>query len=161
MVIVKAKKGKGHCICVSVPHSQSQMPIEITHACNRPILTYGGRATGKPGVKPEDHAIIYTGDTAPKEVPGEGKLHKKAIRVKTDNAREKLAEASRVNYNKLYTIEHNYKVCFIGKIHPASEGTFFSDFKRKFDESDGEGEDDDAQEPATARRGTLSVEEDI
>lgn len=45
-------------------------------------------------------------------------------------SQDKLLPASRVNYSKVYTVEHNVKVCFIGKIHEESEKTFFTDFKR-------------------------------
>lgn len=106
-----------------------------------PILTYGGRGTGKPGVKCNDHAIIYTGSHAPKELSGEKKLFKKPVRVQNTSEKEKLDKASRVNYSKVYTIEHNVKVCFIGEIHKDSKVIFFADFKRtieKDDESEGD-----------------------
>jgi len=51
------------------------------------------------------------------------------VRVESEGAREKLALESRVNYSKVYTVEHNVKVCFIGKIHRDSVATFFEDFK--------------------------------
>ena len=92
-------------------------------------MTYGGRATAKQGVKTEDHAIIYTGETAPIEVEGESKLHKKPVRVQEKTARDKLAKESRINYAKVYTVEHNTKVHFIGEIHPDSEIDFFTTFK--------------------------------
>jgi hypothetical protein len=95
-----------------------------------PILTYGKQGTAKPGVKPEYHAIIHTSHKAPKELEGEKKLFKKPIRAIADSQREKLREESRVNYSKIYTVEHNVKVCFIGKIHPNSEAIFFADFMR-------------------------------
>ena len=97
-------------------------------------MTYGGQGTAKSGVKREYHAIIFTGERAPKELKDEKKLSKKPIRVISDSPRHKLAVESRVNYSKLYTVEHNVKVCFIGKIHPDSEAIFYADFKRTFDE---------------------------
>jgi hypothetical protein len=104
-------------------------------------LTYGGQGTAKKGVKANDHAMIYTGSKAPKEVSGEKKLNKKPVRVQNLSERDKLAPESRVNYSKVYTIEHNVKVCFIGEVHKDSQAVFFADFKRTFDESDeGEGE---------------------
>src|SRR5579871_6283033 len=93
-----------------------------------PILTYGGRATTKPGVKADDHAIIHTSKEAPKEIEGERKLHKKPIRVRASPL-DKLALASRINYAKVYTVEHNTKVHFIGRIHPDSERNFFTTWK--------------------------------
>jgi hypothetical protein len=89
---------------------------------------------GKQGAKAEDHAIIYTG-SLPKELPGESKLFKKPVRVTGTSPKDKLVDASRVNYSKVYTIEHNLKVCFIGEIHKDSKQVFFVDFKRTFDGS--------------------------
>jgi hypothetical protein len=103
-------------------------------------LTYGGQGTAKKGVKADDHAIIYTGSKAPKELSGEKKLNKKAVRVHNPSEKDKLAVESRVNYSKVYTIEHNIKVCFVGEVHKDSQAIFFADFKRTFDESDEEGD---------------------
>jgi len=96
-VIVKSEKGS--CICLS-------------------IMSYGERATTKPGVHAEDHAIIYT-TAGPKLVPGEENTGMvfKPVKVVPDNGRHKLDKASRLNYAKLYTVEHNVKVWFIGKVH--------------------------------------------
>ena len=101
---------------------------------DRPILTYGKRGTTKPGVKAEYHAIIYAGKEAPKPLEDEPKLLKKPVRVKIDNPKEKLRRQSRVNYSKIYTVEHNVKVCFIGRIQKDSEAAFFTDFQRIFEE---------------------------
>src|SRR5438045_3403450 len=98
----------------------------------RPILTYGRQGCTKPGVKPEDHTIIYTGDNPPDLLPDEV-LDKVPIQMIGDQG-ETLRPESRVNYSKIYTVEHNVKVCFIGSIAPASEKNFFTDFRRTFDE---------------------------
>lgn len=37
---------------------------------------------------------------------------------------------SRLNYAKMYTVEHNIKVCFIGMIHKASVKEFKAAYKR-------------------------------
>jgi hypothetical protein len=68
----------------------------------------------------------------------EGLLFKKPIRVDNSPAREKLSKESRVNYSKVYTVEHNAKVCFIGNIHKDSEAAFFTDFRRTDEEDDEE-----------------------
>jgi hypothetical protein len=72
--------------------------------------------------------VIYIGPQPPNPLQGESEIHKRPVRVEPFNGREKLASESRVNYSKVYTIEHNVKVCFIGKIHEKSEATFFTDF---------------------------------
>jgi hypothetical protein len=69
---------------------------------------------------------------------GEEELDKKPVRVDHYSERYKLDPASRVNYSKLYTIEHNFKVNIIGKIHDGSKAIFFTEVKRMLDESDDE-----------------------
>lgn len=96
-VIVGDEK-KGHSICL-------------------PILTYGLQGTLKRGVHAEDHAQIYTPQKGkkgpPPLLPGE-QLSKRAIRMDPISALHKLHPLSRINYAKLYTVEHNVKVYFIG-----------------------------------------------
>lgn len=94
----------------------------------RPILTYGRQGTGKWGVNPEDHAIIYTGDRPPQQLNGEATLKKAPIKMISKNPRHKLEPASRINYAKIYTVEHNVKVCFIGWIAEESVRRLMTDF---------------------------------
>lgn len=61
---------------------------------------------------------------APAPLPGESGIYKRPVKADSINAREILASQSRVNYSKVYTVEHNAEVCFIGKIHRDSEATF-------------------------------------
>jgi hypothetical protein len=109
----------------------------------RPIHTYHGLATMKHGVKREDHAIIYTGDKRPKKIKGE-KLQLHPIQVIPRTPRDKLEEESRINYAKIYTVEHNVKVLFIGRVAPSSQYHLHNDFdatwmnmKRRHEESVG------------------------
>jgi hypothetical protein len=64
----------------------------------------------------------------PKRLPNESKLSKDAIQVISKNPRDKLEADSRVNYGKIYTVEHNVKVLFIGKLTKESERRFMIDF---------------------------------
>jgi len=41
--------------------------------------------------------------------------------------RDTLVPESRINYAKIYTVEHNVKVAFIGDIAPASQHIFVTD----------------------------------
>ena len=43
--------------------------------------------------------------------------------------REKLDPTSRINYAKVYTIEYNVKVYFIGKIHSSDRHQVMADYK--------------------------------
>jgi hypothetical protein len=101
-------------------------------------LTYGSQGTNKPGVKAEYHAMIYTGREVPNPLWGE-QLVKRAVRMELSSPEEKLDPTSRVNYAKVYTIEHNVRVCFIGKIHADSRATFETDFRAIDNEDENDG----------------------
>lgn len=63
--------------------------------------------------------MIYTGgerDPPPSLLEGEG-ITKQALRVVTDG-NETLDVYSRINFGKIYTVEHNVKVLSIGIIAP-------------------------------------------
>lgn len=82
-------------------------------------MTYGGKATTKPGVHAEHHAIIFTGkdDDVPPLHYNEEQLPNPPIRMDAKIAKEKLDPMSRINYAKPYTVEHNVKVLFIGSVN--------------------------------------------
>ncbi|GAB1314872.1 hypothetical protein MFIFM68171_05082 [Madurella fahalii] len=88
---------EGHCTCV-------------------PILTYEHKACTKKGVKPAKHGIVYQVGKKPRMVEGEPKLGFYPVRVELYEKSEKLDKESRVNYAKLTTVEHNFRVFFIGRI---------------------------------------------
>ncbi|GIZ45528.1 hypothetical protein CKM354_000869000 [Cercospora kikuchii] len=97
------------------------------HSLAVPILTYRGRGVENKGDNKADHGIVYTGLTAPqpfpKELPqqqGERGMVPIAIRVTPDDLTVKLAAASRINYAKIYTIEHNVKARAVGMVHDSS-----------------------------------------
>ncbi|KFY22397.1 hypothetical protein V493_06635 [Pseudogymnoascus sp. VKM F-4281 (FW-2241)] len=109
------------------------------HSSCLPILTYGKRATTKSGVKPEHHAIIYTAFKNPQnsrqppdEVEGESYLPNTPIRVVPTKPRHQLDPRSRLNYAKVYTVEHNIRVSFLGNIHKDSLEEFQTTFDRIF-----------------------------
>lgn len=104
-VIVSPREG--HCICL-------------------PILTYGGQGTLKKGVHASDHAVIYTGKSP--TLKGKERITKRAIRMVPSDPRHKLDSASRINYAKLYTVEHNVKVQFIGSIAQKYEQQVVTDY---------------------------------
>lgn len=93
-----------------------------------PILTYLGQGLGKNGVKPDEHAIIYTSKDPPPLMEGEGAISKGSIQVIPRTPRDKLDPSSRVNYAKVYTVEHNVKVLFIGRIAKGDRVQFNRDF---------------------------------
>jgi hypothetical protein len=79
-------------------------------------------------VKQDDHAIIYTGENPPREIQGEDPLTLRPIRVIPKTPRDKLEKESRINYAKIYTVEHNVKVHFIGEVAKSSQHRLIADF---------------------------------
>jgi hypothetical protein len=97
--VITSMRNKGHSICL-------------------PILTYGMQGVLKYGVHPEDHAVVYTGKkNGPYLLHGEeGLMTKDPIRIEMNTPSERLDPLSRLNFAKLYTVEHNVKVSFIGRV---------------------------------------------
>ncbi|PMD21188.1 hypothetical protein NA56DRAFT_703875 [Hyaloscypha hepaticicola] len=104
---VIVKPFNGHCLCL-------------------PIQTYGRQGLTKGGATAEHHAAIYSEEEVVFE--GEG-LTKKGIRVVLFNPRDKLDATSRINYAKVYTIEYNVKVHFIGRLDPNHKHRILGDLK--------------------------------
>jgi len=98
------------------------------HSLCLPILTYSGQGTLKRGVHASDHAVIYTDKSkGPTMLPREC-LTKAALRMEPENSRHKLHLASRVNYAKVYTVEHNVKVQFIGTLARNAQAQLIADY---------------------------------
>ncbi|KAK2058112.1 hypothetical protein LY76DRAFT_616701 [Colletotrichum caudatum] len=95
---------EGHCTCV-------------------PILTYQGKACKKKGVKAHKHGMVYH-NKPHRPLQNEPELGFAPVRARLTVDGEKLDKASRVNYSKLVTIEHNVKVFFIGHISPEALDDF-------------------------------------
>ena len=93
-------------------------PLGTDHS-NRPINTYNSQGVTKPGLSEGDrraHTIIYMTDTRPFCLPEEEKyLTKRPIAVDKASADQRLDPMSRVNFKKIYTIEHNMKIMNVGK----------------------------------------------
>jgi hypothetical protein len=109
------------------------------------------------------HAIIFTGSRAPEakhdEEPDSSNPLEQGmrppIRVKQKVYKEKLDKMSRLNYRKIYTVEHNVKVRDFGEVHKAYEERLVSNFyaawgfQRRTDVSyaeESDEEDEDAEE---------------
>lgn len=99
----------GHCLCLA-------------------INTYNEQGVNKKGVHADHHTIIYS-ERSPTYLPGESaKLNKQPLHMKPDSKRHKLHPASRLNYAKIYTVEYNIKVWFIGTLSSESLGQMYSDY---------------------------------
>jgi hypothetical protein len=94
-------------------------------------MSYGKQGTNKSGVQAEHHAIIHTSQH-PVWLPGEKDkkppMTMKPIRVSVKDNQHKLDERSRLNYAKLYTVEYNVKVWFIGRISKECEAQLALDY---------------------------------
>jgi hypothetical protein len=87
-------------------------------------MTYGGQGCGKNGVLKWQHAIIYTGRREPapqdSEKPSEGEYSMMtSIRVRPATKQGKLDPLSRINFGKIYTVEHNVKAFDFGNVDAA------------------------------------------
>jgi hypothetical protein len=83
------------------------------HSLCVPIATYRAHGTRyRPDA--QHHSIAYTGSTPPFPLSGENMV-RHPIRIKPRSS-EKFHKASRINFSKIYTIEHNVKVKNIGKV---------------------------------------------
>ncbi|KAL5333242.1 hypothetical protein BJX70DRAFT_73352 [Aspergillus crustosus] len=88
------------------------------------ISTYGGRGVSKPGVDKSKHAIVHLRNKPPLIMHGESPMVKEPLEVAPDRPEETLDPKSRLNFGKIYTVEHNVKVLPIGRITSASMTRF-------------------------------------
>jgi hypothetical protein len=99
-----------------------------------PIMTYGGRALLKRGLSESDvsrHAVAYAAGTQPCMLEGEPKLSTKPISIDTQED-ERLDKASRIFFAKLYTVEHNVKSKYIGRVSQGSMPYFQAYVRESF-----------------------------
>ncbi|PIA94593.1 hypothetical protein CB0940_08164 [Cercospora beticola] len=95
------------------------------HVLAVPVFSYQGM--GPLAAKPRslDHGIVYMGSEAPRPLKNEVILPT-PVRVIPDNPEDRLASTSRINYGKIYTIEHNIKCRGVGMVHAASIAALLS-----------------------------------
>jgi hypothetical protein len=91
-------------------------------------LTYQRQGGAKSGINRNDHAIVYIGQEPSEEVNREEGLTRPPIELIPKTHRDKLEPKSLINYAKIYTVEHNVKVLFIGQVARGSEKQFTWDF---------------------------------
>lgn len=105
----------------------------------------------KKGVIKGQHAIIYTSKTAPKPQateragPGEAPMLT-PIRVRPKKKMENLDPMARVNFGKLYTVEHNVKVYDFGDVHKDHIRIFTAQWKWVLGCDDQRGEEEEEYE---------------
>ncbi|KAF4250945.1 hypothetical protein CNMCM8980_009584 [Aspergillus fumigatiaffinis] len=89
-----------------------------------PITTYNGKGVAKPGVNPAEHAIIYMQGSVPTCKADEPQMTKEPLEVEPARPGERLNEMSRLNFGKVYPVEHNVKVHHVGIISRTSMDKF-------------------------------------
>ncbi|KAJ5499337.1 hypothetical protein N7453_008388, partial [Penicillium expansum] len=99
----KVKEQRGCCWCV-------------------PITTYSGQGVAKVGIDRSKHAIIHMRGNRPRAVQSEPRMVKEPLEVDPARPDQKLDSMSRVNFGKVYTVEHNVKVLPRGQDHRSISG---------------------------------------
>lgn len=80
------------------------------------IFTYGSKGTLKAGVNPLDHAIVYGSQEKPQLLDGEKQLQKQPFPIVIEDPQETIVASSRLDFGRTFSVEHNIKVCKIGRI---------------------------------------------
>jgi hypothetical protein len=81
--------------------------------------TYGGHGLSKhtpESSKIRAHAIVYSGENIPALLPNEPRLTKKAIKVTLTAGSQDLDPALRIDFGRVYTVEHSTRVHEIGEV---------------------------------------------
>lgn len=99
---------------------------------SRPITTYGGKGVAKAGLDRSKHAVIYMRGCLPVTKAGEPKMTKEPLEVEPAKPDQKLDPMSRLNFGKVYTVEHNVKILPVGRIVEASMAKFIAYTKAEF-----------------------------
>ncbi|KAL1964448.1 hypothetical protein VTN77DRAFT_7006 [Rasamsonia byssochlamydoides] len=84
------------------------------------IFTYSRNGVAKRSLDPSNHAVIYNAGSEPYTSSREPPMSKDPLAVRIRSPDLKLDRMSRLNFGKIYTVEHNEKVLPIGKISKES-----------------------------------------
>lgn len=80
-----------------------------------PLNTYNGKGTLKEANRPNNHAAVFPLGGEPKVLGGE-RLSKEPFPINVEEPTEKIDPLSRLNFGRIYTVEHNIKVRKVGRI---------------------------------------------
>jgi len=103
------------------------------------IQTYRRQGVAKYGVIKNHHSIIYTGSSpqmkTDEQPRGEEAGMRRPVLVEAKSKTEKMDKTSRVNYAKIYTVEHNVKVYDFGQVERGYLNRLITQFQAVFDGS--------------------------
>ncbi|KAL4986564.1 hypothetical protein BDW68DRAFT_178686 [Aspergillus falconensis] len=88
------------------------------------VTTYGGRGVAKWGLDPSKHAVLYKYGTTPTVRANEPTMVKRPLPVVLATEEQPFDPMSRLNFGKIYTVEHNVMIMPIGRIAPEAMETF-------------------------------------
>jgi hypothetical protein len=80
-----------------------------------PLHTYNFRGTGKDRIRIEDYAAVYPSGGKP-IIQNDEQLVKDSFPIIIEDPQERLNPTSRLNFGRVYTVEHNIKVLKVGRI---------------------------------------------
>jgi hypothetical protein len=120
----------------------------IANQLVRTIQTYGNQGVAKTGTTKRFHSIIHTTSKPPEpgrdELPQQGEKPMLApIRVDAGRQSDIMHHKSRLNYIKVYTVEHNVPVYDFGVVHKEYLPVLKKQFDRAWHDSDDDEDDED------------------
>ena len=81
-----------------------------------PIQTYQGLGSAKKHAVKNYHSIVFTAPEPLKPQTAECRILS-SIRIKPRKSGDTIDPMARLNYTKIYTVEHNVKVYDLGEVH--------------------------------------------
>ena len=112
-------QSQGVLLCCVSDEQNYDLTLASKLTAYSPIFTYGGRATLKPGVRPDEHAIAYSSVNEPEYLPGEASMSKQPICIVDTPGTPPLHKASRIYFGIHHPIQYNVKVKDLGHVHPS------------------------------------------
>jgi hypothetical protein len=81
-----------------------------------PLNTYNRQGAGKDGIRIQDYAAVYDQARGPSPTSNGENLTKNPFPIIVEDPREKIDAMSLLNFGRVYTVEHSFKVKKIGRI---------------------------------------------
>jgi hypothetical protein len=140
--------------------------VREMHACCLclPLNTYNFRGTGKERIRIEDYAAVYPSGGKP-ATQNDETLMKDSFPIIIENPQERLNPISRLNFGRVYTVEHNVKVLKVGRIPDESLPMLDRYFVERItgstlaELSPGEGRGRSLQDPSVPNAASMSEHE--
>ncbi len=102
---------------------------EFSFAC--PIFTYKNQGTTKNGVRPAQHAVIYSWGRSPQLLPGETGITKASIGVVQTEGIPVLSRASRIYFGIHHPVQYNVRVKDMGYVVPDHIPTLIGNWREE------------------------------